>query len=414
MSFCSYAGDEIGGLASNGPSALEEAPVENEFPSPEGAMVGTGREIMNRKFTTGLLLSALMLVVGVSDYRSQEAPEPPEPPDAPEAAMGGLESQLLALDGVAWLGITLKDVTADKARDLKLPGEYGALVESVAADSPAAKAGLQKGDVIVEFAGERVRSEAQLRRLIRETPAGRTVSLQVIRDGQARALNAKLLSRTNHLNIQVPEMHIAPPNPQLFGFGGYNFLFDGGRPSLGVSGDELTTQLASYFGVKQGKGVLVREVVVGSPAAKAGLKAGDVIVAVDGKSVATVTELRQALDIKPSKEEHKVNLTIVRDRHEQTVPVELERLGPGERGRMAANFGIDAGQLQRLEGQTKAQLAAARFALQDSQRLLSDQQRQALEKARHAAQEYRRAIQEQHKLQLEKQLYPLAGQNAVI
>jgi len=135
---------------------------------------------------------------------------------------------------------------------------------------------------------------------------------------------------------------------------------------------------------------------------------------VDGKSVATVTELRQALDIKPSKEEHKVNLTIVRDRHEQTVPVELERLGPGERGRMAANFGIDAGQLQRLEGQTKAQLAAARFALQDSQRLLSDQQRQALEKARHAAQEYRRAIQEQHKLQLEKQLYPLAGQNAVI
>jgi membrane-associated protease RseP (regulator of RpoE activity) len=203
-------------------------------------MVGAGRKIMNRKFTMGLLLSASMLLVGAGDYRGQEAPEPPEPP---EAAMGGLESQLLALDGVAWLGVTLKDVTADKARDLKLPGEYGALVGSVDADSPAAKAGLQKGDVIVEFAGERVRSEAQLRRLIRETPAGRTFSLQVFRGGQARALNAKLLSRTNHLNIQVPEIHIAPTSPQLFGFGGYNFPFDGGRPSLGRRADNATRKL---------------------------------------------------------------------------------------------------------------------------------------------------------------------------
>ena len=375
---------------------------------------------MNRKFAMGLLLSGLMLLVGVGDYRSQEAPEPPEPPDPPESVMGGLESQLLALDGAAWLGVTLKDITADKVRDLKLPGEYGALVESVDADSPAAKAGLQKGDVIVEFAGERVRSEAQLRRLIRETPAGRTVSLQVIRDGQARVLNAKLQSRTNHynFNVQVPEIHIPPINPQLFDFRGFNFQFDAGRHNLGISGDELTSQLASYFGVKQGKGVLVREVLVGSPAEKAGLKAGDVIVAVDGKSVATVTELREALEIKPSeeerKEERKVNLTVVRDRHEQTVPVELERLGPGERGKMAANSGIDAGELQRYAAEAKAQLAAAQLALRESQRLLSDQQRQALEKARRAAEEYQRAIQEQYKLQLQKQMHPLAGQNEVI
>ena len=162
---------------------LRERRLKMNFRASEGAVVGTGRKTMNRKFAMGLLLSALMLLVGVGEYRSQEAPEPPEPPEAPEAAIGGLESQLLAADGAAWLGVTLKDVTAEKARDLKLPGEYGALVESVGADSAAAKAGLQKGDVIVEFAGERVQSEAQLRRLIRETPAGRTVSLQVIRDG---------------------------------------------------------------------------------------------------------------------------------------------------------------------------------------------------------------------------------------
>ena len=73
-------GDEISGLTSNGPSAFKEAPVEHEFRASEGARVGTGRKIMNRKFAVGLLLSALMLLVGVGDYRSQEAPEPPEPP----------------------------------------------------------------------------------------------------------------------------------------------------------------------------------------------------------------------------------------------------------------------------------------------------------------------------------------------
>jgi membrane-associated protease RseP (regulator of RpoE activity) len=374
---------------------------------------------MNRKLAMGLLLSALMLLLGAGGYRSQEAPEPPEPPEAPEVAIGNLYSQLLAAEGTVWLGVTLKDVTADKVRELKLPGEYGALVESVVADSAAGKAGLQKGDVIVEFTGERVRSATQLRRLIRETPAGRTVSFQVIRDGQARTLNAKLQLRTNPLHIQVPEIRIpeisiAPTNPHLFDYRGFNFQFGPGRPSLGISGDELTTQLASYFGVKQGKGVLVREVVVGSPAAKAGLRAGDVIVAVEGKGVATVTELRQALEIKPGEEKRKLNLTVVRDHQELTVPVELEKPELGEREKVATVFGIDAGEWQRAEAEAKTQMAAAQRALQQAQKQLRDEQLLMSEKMRHATEEYRRAIQEQLQLQLQKQLNPLARQNRAI
>jgi len=371
---------------------------------------------MKPKFTTVILLSVWVLLASVSYCRSQDVPEPPELPDEPEAAVGALRSQLFAAEGGTKLGVTLKDVTVEKARDLKLPGgEYGALVESVAADSAAAKAGLEKGDVIVDFAGERVRSVAQLRRLIRETPAGRSVSLQVIRAGQTRTLSAKLEGRSNQFYVQAPEIHIPEiavgPGPFYRSF---NYLFEGGRASLGISGDELTTQLATYFGVKQGKGVLVREVLVGSAAAKAGLKAGDVIVAVDGKSVATVAELRQALEIKPGEENRKLNLTIVRDRHEQAVSVELEKQGFGEREKVAAVSGVGAAELQRAKAEAKVQMEAAEHALQDAQKQLGDQQRLLSDKMRQAKEEYRRAVQEELKLQLQQRLRSLAAQSEAI
>jgi predicted metalloprotease with PDZ domain len=91
---------------------------------------------------------------------------------------------------------------------------------------------------------------------------------------------------------------------------------------LGISGDELTPQLAEYFGVEQGKGVLVREVMAGSAADKAGLKAGDVIVAVEDEPVATLGELRRTL--RRQGEDNEVTLTLVRNRRAQTVKVTLE------------------------------------------------------------------------------------------
>jgi len=365
------------------------------------------------------------LLVSVSVCRSQEAPEPPEapeapeppePPEAPEAPEPpepalNLLTQSYSLEGSAHLGVTLKDVTAEKARELKLPGEYGALVVSVDKDSAAAKAGLQKGDVIVEFAGERVRSEAQLRRLIRETPAGRTVSLQVFRDGQAQTLNAKLEPRKNEFYFQtpevhIPEIHITPNMIEPFNNRSFAFMF-GGRPTLGVSGEELTSQLAGYFGVKQGKGVLVSEVVAGSPAAKAGLKAGDVIVAVDGKEVATVAELRKALELKSGEDKRKLNLTVVRDHHEQTLPVELERPELLQHGKEVAGLGIDSGEWQRGEAEAKKQMAAAQLALEQAQKHLGDEGRLLSDQMQRAADKYQQAVQqklkEQLKLQIEKQ-----------
>jgi len=282
---------------------------------------------MNRKIVIGSAFAIAMLLAATGVFRSQEALAPPSPPPAPAfapaapapPAMPAPPAQELLFDeGGAWLGVTLHDVTADKARELKLPGEYGALVEDVDEDSPAAQAGLAKDDVILEFAGERVRSAAQLRRLIRETPPGRTVALQVSRNGQTRALNAKLKTRSQQFTFQLPQFHVEPFPQQDFG---YRLLSPG--PRLGVSGEDLTSQLATYFGVKQGKGVLVREVESGSAAEKAGLKAGDVITRVESTDVSTVEGLRRALP-RDFEGKRKVNLTIVRERREQTLSVELE------------------------------------------------------------------------------------------
>jgi serine protease Do len=318
---------------------------------------------MNRKILFGTALAVALLLAGAGVFRSQEVPEPPEPPDSSQV--------YVFTNGCSHLGVTLNEVTPEKAQELKLPAVAGAIVTSVEKDSAAAKAGIEKGDVIVEFDGVRVRGSAELRRLIRETPAGRTVAIKVMRGGQARTLSAKLESPGDrHFNITVPEIHIPSINIPDF-----NFSFGPGRASLGISGDDLTSQLAQYFGVKQGKGVLVREVMVGSAAEKAGLKAGDVIVQVDGKPVDSVNELREALNENFSDDTRKVNLTIVRDRHEQTVAVELRRSTPGGR-HVTATGGLDqyTKDLPRLREQAEQMRVAA-----EQYRRALDQQKQLME-----------------------------------
>jgi serine protease Do len=348
---------------------------------------------MNRKMLLRMTLAIAVWLAGGGVFRSQDLPEPPDLPDPPDS------SQIFLLnDGCAHLGVALGEVTPEKARELKLPAVAGAIITSVEKDSAAAKAGLEKGDVVVEFDGTRVRSSAELRRLVRETPAGRTVAIKVMRGGQAHTLSAKLEAPANrHFNITVPEIHIPPMN-----FPDFNFSFGPARASLGISGDDLTSQLAQYFGVKQGKGVLVREVMVGSAAEKAGLKAGDVIVQVDGQAVGGVDELRAALNDKFTDDTRKLNLTVVRDHQEQTVTVELTRSTPGERhvGR-AAVIGFGPTDLAQLRGQA------------EQMRLAADQLRRELEQQKQLMQgEWQRQLREQMR-ELREQLKNLQNLRTV-
>ncbi|MGD1105173.1 MAG: PDZ domain-containing protein [Terriglobia bacterium] len=346
-----------------------------------------GGHSMTRKFFSGLALAIALLVAGAGVLYGQEAPEPPEPP-APPAS-----TQVFVLnDGTVHLGVTLGDVTTEKAQELKLPAVAGAIVNSVQKDSAAAKAGMEKGDAIMEFDGVRVRSSAELRRLIRETPAGRTVAIKLVRGGKTLVRSAKLEASTNHYNynFNMPEIHIPPMD-----FPEFSFTFGAHRATLGISADDLTPQLAQYFGVKQGKGVLISEVTKGGAADKAGLKAGDVIVQVDGKPISGVEDLRSALNDNFTGDTRKVSLTIVRDHHEQTVNADLTRSQAGEKHTSSAagpSYGQAPAQIRAQADQQRAQADQLR-ALAESQHALV--RAEVLKQQQHVQAEWQRQLQEQ-------------------
>ncbi len=337
-----------------------------------------------------LLVLGLGVLVGVGWMAGQETPRPPAPPAPPSVRSRAFAVQApfpgVFLDGGAWLGVRLSDVTPDRVRELKLTGESGAVVEEVEEESPAAKAGLARNDVIVEYAGERVWSVSQLQRMVRETPPGRTVTLRVSRDGKPQTMSVKVETR----EARAMAMTIQPPRIE------FSLRGLAAGTTLGVSGEDLTRQLADYFGVKQGKGVLVREVVVGSAAEKAGLKAGDVIVRVEGTDVGTVTELRRALP-RDLSEKRKVSVTIVRDRREQTLTVELEparRYSPRQ-AELLGPYGIDQDELRRLADEARA------LAEQVTREKMEDY-RGLMEEYQHSIQDWRKQWeQEQRKLQEE-------------
>jgi serine protease Do len=237
---------------------------------------------------------------------------------------------LVGDEGPSWLGIETHEVTADSAKELKLSAERGVVVGSVTPDSPAAKAGLKEKDVITEVNGQRVEGAAQFRRIIHEIPAGRTAQLGIWRDGRAQTLSVTLgKAEENHRTFlrsgpdtfafTMPKVEI--PEMPSFDWSGEMGLLAGGRARLGIDAEDLDGQLGAYFGAPEGEGILVRSVNSGSPAEKAGVKAGDVITSVNGERVRTVGDLREKLGAKPDEKQAKVG--ILRNKSELTVTVEL-------------------------------------------------------------------------------------------
>jgi C-terminal processing protease CtpA/Prc len=271
---------------------------------------------------------------------------------------GALTFELGAGEG-GYLGVYLEEVTPERTKELGLKEERGAVVMKVVADSPAEKTGLKENDVIVSFNGRRVDSVRELQRLLQETPAERSVQVEVIRAGSRQTLATTLAKRSlqgfrmlgpgfdekfmkqNEESMKRWEESLKRSEEALKqyrgkvealprDFGDFTFVnpgefaFFGGR-RLGISAESLTDQLAEFFGVKDTKGVLVASVEENSAAAKAGIKAGDVIVAIDNDKVDSVRALMKALS---GKTEGTVAVKLVRNRAEQTVTVTLEKREP--------------------------------------------------------------------------------------
>lgn len=191
--------------------------------------------------------------------------------------------------GVGHLGVGLSD---DKD---------GPRVSDVAKGSPAEKAGLQKGDLIVRFQGEPAVSARKLVRLVQETPAGRTVKVDVQRDGKPLTLEATIDAARPRRILEDAHRELTQHLPrleELRELGRDVKLFRGPQPRrLGIRYQEISGQLARYFHVERGSALLVTEVAEDSPAAKAGVQAGDVLLSIGGRDVEDAEDLhRQVVD----------------------------------------------------------------------------------------------------------------------
>lgn len=202
--------------------------------------------------------------------------------------------------GAASIGVTIRDVTGEDAVKAKMAQPAGVYVESVVEGSPASKAGLQAGDIVVDFDGERVRSASHFTRLVQESVPNRQVTAAVVRGTSKQTVtvvpqsgsNFNLLSNANRRRLEDLERQLPQDLNLRLEDAFRNRAAATGR-TLGVTVSPLSDQLASYFGVQEG--VLVSAVTSGSAAATAGIKAGDVITAVNGQRVSTSADITRAL-----------------------------------------------------------------------------------------------------------------------
>ncbi len=258
-------------------------------------------------------------------------------------------------DGSSYLGVDTRDVTADRLGPLQLKEESGVEVTMVDQDAPAGKAGLKEHDVILSINGAPVESVEQLRRMIREIPAGRVISIGLSRNGQALALKAQLANRkgfgpeAGEFKFTMPTIQAMPPIPPMPDIDmPVSIVVVHSSMRTGLMVENLTSQLADFFGAKGGKGVLVRSVEKGSSAEKAGFHAGDVIVRVNDETVNDAGDFSHALR---TGKDNTAKVGILRDKREQTITLQLPE-------RKQSDFFEESFGLPQIKAETERELSA--------------------------------------------------------
>src|SRR5215212_6584238 len=273
---------------------------------------------MKVKYLIGLP-AAILLAAGIA-LAQQSAPPPPSPDEPLEPNFS------LLVEGNGFLGVYGKNIKQDKMARYHMSQVRGVGVTQIVKDSPAEKAGLRKDDVILRIDGENVTSVRKLNRLVSEIAPDHNVRITISRNGSEQEISATMGKRKNPTIVrdllsqepktwkwegQLPGIDMLPNN------NGDVFIFGNSR-RIGVSTMELTKQLADYFGIADGRGVLVTSVSDDGPAAKAGVKAGDVITAIDGEAVDSPGDIARAIN---RKKEGEISLTVIRNKSQQTFRV---------------------------------------------------------------------------------------------
>lgn len=248
---------------------------------------------------------------------------PPISAQLPQAILDNSGHLLMVTAPQGYLGVTVHDVDPARAEKEKLNSTSGAEVVSLDHDAPAAKAGVHTGDIIQAINGQLVIDAASLSRLLRDMPVGKFIDLQVVHNARVVRIHLQLADRTalvqhawaHHFHVPIPE-----PAPIVNGFadqrtpGGAPPAVDDNTDSqayVGAQVEPLTPQLAKFFGVRAGTGLLVRGVEDKSPAGNAGLDAGDVIVSANGMPLETAADWLQTLRANAG---HPVPILVLRNR----------------------------------------------------------------------------------------------------
>ena len=234
----------------------------------------------------------------------------------------------------AYLGVHINDITPDQAASLKLNDYNGVIVMSIDHDGPACKAGIRNNDIITSVNGTKIANMQQMVDVMQNLSAGSVATLGIVRDGRAQNVKVTLGNRTA---LTTPHPYPVPNNSEAKAFmppmPPVAFPADADVPLVtpasarrGIVVEALTAQLAEYFGVPAGQGVLVRNVQRGSLGATAGLKAGDVIVKIDGQPIRDLADWRNSMHTNSLK----TTFSIIREKREQTVDMVL----PGPAGEL--------------------------------------------------------------------------------
>ena len=327
-----------------------------------------------------------------------------------------------------YLGVDLGDVDQEKAQQLKLKDVRGAVITLIDHDAPAGKIGLKVNDVILSINGQAVEGAEQLKRMLREIPAGRKVSLEISRDGNIQTIAVELadreamerdvwdkIDRDGDLISPAPGTGFLGANGDVTAPPGFHMPFFAPNLKVGALVEPLTSQMAEYLGVNGG--LMVKQVVKKSEAANAGLHAFDVILKVANDPIATIADWERALRSNVGKQ---VPVTILRDKKQQTLNLQVDSkhhsgelewydiFGDGDPDLVAED---DLELPEGLEAQSDAAAAQSQSQEQANEQLRKQLENQA-EALRNQIQSQEQGLSQQQTEELRKQAEKLAQQAA--